>query len=58
MFQRHTSALIAFALVALFSIGCSATTGVATTPPALATEWDSAVKVSWVYFADDGEEYE
>ena len=58
MFQRHTSALIAFALVALVSISCSATTGVATTPPALATEWGSAVKVSWFYFADDGEEYE
>jgi len=58
MFQRRTSALIALALVALVSISCSATTGVTTTSPTLATEWGSAVKVSWFYFADDGEEYE
>ena len=58
MLQRHTSALIALALVALVAISCSATTGVTTTSPTLATEWGSAVKVSWWYFADDGEEYE
>jgi len=58
MFQRHTSALIALALVALVSISCTGTTSVTTTSPTLATEWGSAVKVSWWYFADDGEEYE
>ena len=33
-------------------------TGVTTTSPTLASEWGSAVKVTWWYFAEDGEEYE
>ena len=58
MFQRRASALITLALIALVSISCSAVTGVTTTSPTLASEWASSVKVTWWYFAEDGEEYE
>ena len=58
MFQRRASALITLALIALVSISCSAMTGVTTTSPTLASEWASSVKVTWWYFAEDGEEYE
>ena len=58
MFQRRASALITLALIALVSIRCSAVTGVTTTSPTLASEWASSVKVTWWYFAEDGEEYE
>lgn len=58
MKQRGASQLIALALVALVAVCCSGTAGTIATSPTLATEWGSAVKVSWWYFADDGEEYE
>ena len=58
MNARRASHFIILALSALLLISCSATAGSVTTTPTLATEWGSAVKVSWWYFADDGEEYE
>ena len=58
MNARGASHFITLALSALFLISCSATAGSVATTPTLATEWGSAVKVTWWYFADDGEEYE
>jgi serine protease Do len=58
MNARRASHFITLALSALLLISCSATAGSVATTPTLATEWGSAVKVSWWYFADDGEEYE
>jgi serine protease Do len=58
MNARRASHFITLALSALLLISCSATAGSVATTPTLATEWGSAVKVSWWYFADEGEEYE
>ena len=58
MNARRASHFITLALSALVLISCSATAGSVATTPTLATEWGSAVKVTWWYFADDGEEYE
>lgn len=58
MNTRGASHFITLALSALLLISCSATAGSVATTPTLATEWGSAVKVTWWYFADDGEEYE
>ena len=49
-------------LLVLFTaalVGCTGSTAVTgTTSNAVATEWGSAVKVTWWYFEEDGEEYE
>ena len=58
MNARGASHFITLALSALLLISCSAPAGSVATTPTLATEWGSAVKVTWWYFADDGEEYE
>jgi hypothetical protein len=50
--------IILAALVTSVVLGCTSAAGVATPAPTLATEWGSAVKVTWWYPEDDGYEYE
>lgn len=46
------------ALLTALALGCTSAAGIATPAPKLATEWGSAVKVTWWYPEDDGYEYE
>jgi serine protease Do len=58
--QRNllTRSVLLALLIAVF-VGCGGSATVTgSTSSAIATEWGSAVKVTWWYFADDGEEYE
>ena len=56
---RHSLGFALTIFLSLLLLGCGNLTAPAilTSNKAL-TEWGSAVKVSWWYFADDGEEYE